>query len=727
MIDVARVVSSSLELEEVLGRGCRAAHAHARRASACSILLGDIRATRCSRRGRRPGARPSAPERLSLEEPSLGPRRARGARAAHRPRGSPAPGADGATVLAVPLHVRDQPVGVALVAGADAGAHVHAGRALPRHGHREPARGRGRQRAPLPRDPAPRRGARRCSTRSAARSSRRSTSSRCSTPASGTWPASSTRRAAFLALVDRRRRGARAPRAWPGRRARAARRPRPARRPAPAPRAARCSTAREPVAGRGRAVATRAWRTRCSAARPGARACLGLPLVVRDRAIGVGRHRRDARAARLHARRGRAGRGHREPARGRRRERAALRGPARGATPSSPARSSSSSSTSGSPRSASSRRSSPTRCATRSASSSTRSARCGGCSGPTGDAQHAPRHRRRGGGPAQPDRRRPARLRPPLHARAPAGAARAGGGRAVAAALAQNAAGRRGPPRARTRRCRPSPIDARLVRQAVLNVAVNAVQAMPRGGRLTVRRGRDGDGARALEIEDTGAGHPGRGPRPHLRAVLHHQGERHRARARGGEAHRRGARRRGGGAQPSPARDGLRAPASARSRRAVENGAGDALRSPRRARPRPPADASRPGAPRSARSARSSSSTTRRTCARPPRSCSAQAGHAVEEAEDGAAALQRIQAGDVRRRPHRPPHADRRRDGGAARGAAARAGDAGHRDDRLRHDRVRRGGDPPRAPTTSSRSRSRRTSSSCGSRRRSRSAGCSAR
>ena len=52
---------------------------------------------------------------------------------------------------------------------------------------------------------------------------------------------------------------------------------------------------------------------------------------------------------------------------------------------------------------------------------------------------------------------------------------------AVAAALAQN------PPGVEVRRetddgLPPVPIDARLVRQAVLNVAVNAVQAMPRGG-----------------------------------------------------------------------------------------------------------------------------------------------------------------------------------------------------------------------------------------------------
>jgi PAS domain S-box-containing protein len=51
------------------------------------------------------------------------------------------------------------------------------------------------------------------------------------------------------------------------------------------------------------------------------------------------------------------------------------------------------------------------------------------------------------------------------------------------------------------------PMDARLVRQAVLNVAANAVQAMPRGGRLTVRMRRDPVGV-LVELEDSGPGIP---------------------------------------------------------------------------------------------------------------------------------------------------------------------------------------------------------------------------
>ncbi|HEY6098831.1 MAG TPA: GAF domain-containing protein, partial [Anaeromyxobacter sp.] len=109
VIDVARVVSSSLDLEEVLGAG--ADHLQATLdASACSILLldgrGDLR--RAASRGPDVG-----PDRVAHEGPSL-PREALEARAPVAGRsGTPAAG-----ILAVPLHVRDVPVGVALVAGA---------------------------------------------------------------------------------------------------------------------------------------------------------------------------------------------------------------------------------------------------------------------------------------------------------------------------------------------------------------------------------------------------------------------------------------------------------------------------------------------------------------------------------------------------------------------------------------------------------------------------------
>lgn len=55
------------------------------------------------------------------------------------------------------------------------------------------------------------------------------------------------------------------------------------------------------------------------------------------------------------------------------------------------------------------------------------------------------------------------------------------------------------------------PMDRRLVRQALVNVAVNAVQAMPRGGRVKVRAERDGDSERGflrVDISDEGPGIP---------------------------------------------------------------------------------------------------------------------------------------------------------------------------------------------------------------------------
>jgi signal transduction histidine kinase len=51
------------------------------------------------------------------------------------------------------------------------------------------------------------------------------------------------------------------------------------------------------------------------------------------------------------------------------------------------------------------------------------------------------------------------------------------------------------------------PVDARLLRQALVNVILNAVQAMPEGGPLSVRA-RARDGFAVLEVEDAGPGIP---------------------------------------------------------------------------------------------------------------------------------------------------------------------------------------------------------------------------
>jgi signal transduction histidine kinase len=53
----------------------------------------------------------------------------------------------------------------------------------------------------------------------------------------------------------------------------------------------------------------------------------------------------------------------------------------------------------------------------------------------------------------------------------------------------------------------PVAIDSGLVRQAVINVALNALQAMPRGGRLRVRTTAAG-GVATVEVADTGPGIP---------------------------------------------------------------------------------------------------------------------------------------------------------------------------------------------------------------------------
>ena len=112
---------------------------------------------RAGRAGPRPARGPLAP-----------PRGARGARPRHRlrgPRGARSRGPGGAAPRA------ERAGGRRARGGRRGRAGVHGGRAHPRDGHREPARGGGGQRAALPGDPPPRRGARRSSTRWGARSS----------------------------------------------------------------------------------------------------------------------------------------------------------------------------------------------------------------------------------------------------------------------------------------------------------------------------------------------------------------------------------------------------------------------------------------------------------------------------------------------------------------------------------------------------------------------------
>ena len=162
----------------------------------------------------------------------------------------------------------------------------------------------------------------------------------------------------------------------------------------------------------------------------------------------------------------------------------------------------------------------------------------------------------------------------------------------------------RRPARARRRGVPAVAGDEERLRQVLVNLGLNALEAVRDGGRVRVScrleapAGPPEPGVEVL-VDDDGARRPGRGARPDLRALLHHQGQGLRARPLDRPRHRDAARRAdpGGGLAggrrairgepaPAPLRRRRLLPVPARPRRAVARGGARLRRSATGRQPR---------------------------------------------------------------------------------------------------------------------------------------------